>query len=120
MLLGADESAASPVDRGDGEVVLVIDDEPSIRMLIGEVLQENGYEAIDAVDGPAAGAVAKSSGRTATPDHPQQTHPGRGQCDPRSAQRRNRRAVHGKQPKHQRHKGGTDRLPDQPRRCLHA
>ncbi len=41
----------APVDRGSGEVVLVIDDEPSIRMLILEVLEENGYVGLEAGDG---------------------------------------------------------------------
>jgi CheY-like chemotaxis protein len=55
--LGDPEAALAelpePVDRGSGEVVLVIDDEPSIRMLISEVLQENGYAGIEAEDGPS-------------------------------------------------------------------
>ena len=41
---------------GDGETVLVIDDEPLVRMLIVEVLEENGYKAIEAADGPEASA----------------------------------------------------------------
>jgi hypothetical protein len=39
--LGRPQTAGTTI-RGDGEVVLVIDDEPTIRMLIGEVLQESG------------------------------------------------------------------------------
>lgn len=38
---------------GEGEVVLVIDDEPTIRMLISGVLAESGYAVIGAPDGPA-------------------------------------------------------------------
>ena len=34
-----------------GETVLVVDDEPVVRMLIVEVLQDLGYSAIEAVDG---------------------------------------------------------------------
>lgn len=37
----------------DGETVLVVDDEPSVRMLITEVLEELGYNALEAEDGPA-------------------------------------------------------------------
>jgi CheY-like chemotaxis protein len=37
--------------------VLVIDDEPSARMLIAEVLGELGYEAIEAIDGPSGLAI---------------------------------------------------------------
>src|SRR6185369_16804224 len=35
---------------GDGEVVLVVDDEPTIRMLVAEVLVESGYAVIEAAD----------------------------------------------------------------------
>jgi PAS domain S-box-containing protein len=36
---------------GAGETVLVVDDEPSVRMLVAEVLDELGYSAIEAADG---------------------------------------------------------------------
>ena len=58
----ADE-APPPVDQGDGETVLVIDDEPTIRMIIVEVLQENGYAAIEAADGPAGLKILQSDAR---------------------------------------------------------
>jgi len=50
----ADDAGAAQArgGLGDGEVVLVVDDEPAIRMLIVEVLQEAGYVAIEAIDGP--------------------------------------------------------------------
>jgi PAS domain S-box-containing protein len=48
---------------GDGEVVLVIDDEPTIRMLIAEVLAESGYAVIEAPDGPAGLKVLDSNAR---------------------------------------------------------
>jgi signal transduction histidine kinase len=38
-------------DRGDGETVLVIDDEPAIRMLISEVLEDGGYRVLEAENG---------------------------------------------------------------------
>ncbi len=38
--------------RGVGETILVVDDEPAIRGLIVEVLQEFGYRTLDAADGP--------------------------------------------------------------------
>ena len=41
------------IDPGFGETVLIIDDEPAIRMLAAEVLQENGYQVLEAEDGPA-------------------------------------------------------------------
>ena len=40
-------------ETGAGETVLVIDDEPTVRMLIVEVLEEAGYRAVEAEDGPS-------------------------------------------------------------------
>jgi len=62
----ADEDVTMVVPRepsGDGEVVLVIDDEPTIRMLIAEVLSEAGYAVIEAPDGPAGLRVLESHAR---------------------------------------------------------
>ncbi|WP_202910807.1 ATP-binding protein [Teichococcus vastitatis] len=46
-----------------GETVLVVDDEPTVRMLISEVLEDLGYAAIEALDGPAALKVLQSARR---------------------------------------------------------
>ncbi|PIK71446.1 PAS domain S-box protein [Methylobacterium frigidaeris] len=46
-----------------GETVLVIDDEPSIRMLVTEVLEDLGYTAIEAADGPSGLKVLQSDVR---------------------------------------------------------
>ena len=43
-----------------GETVLVVDDEPSVRMLIGEVLADLGYTAIEAADGMAGLKILQS------------------------------------------------------------
>jgi len=51
---------ARPGREGDGEVVLVIDDEPTIRMVVAEVLAEAGYATIEALDGPSAMRVLQS------------------------------------------------------------
>lgn len=48
---------------GAGEVVLVIDDEPTIRMLVAELLAEAGYAVIEAPDGPAGLKVLESNAR---------------------------------------------------------
>jgi CheY-like chemotaxis protein len=48
---------------GNGEVVLVIDDEPTIRMLVAEVLAEAGYAVIEAPDGPSGLRVLESNAR---------------------------------------------------------
>jgi PAS domain S-box-containing protein len=53
--------AAEPL--GDGEVVLVIDDEPTIRMLVAEVLAECGFAVIEAQDGPAGLRILESNAR---------------------------------------------------------
>ncbi len=53
--------AAEPA--GDGEVVLVIDGEPTIRMLIAEVLADAGYAVIEAQDGPGGLRVLESNVR---------------------------------------------------------
>ena len=45
---------------GQGEVVLVVDDEPSIRLLVTDILEEAGCTAIEAKDGPAAIKVLES------------------------------------------------------------
>ncbi|HEY0184519.1 MAG TPA: PAS domain S-box protein [Rhodopila sp.] len=46
-----------------GETVLVVDDEPSIRMLVAEVLHDLGYTPIEAADGLAALKVLQSNVR---------------------------------------------------------
>ena len=48
---------------GEGEVVLVIDDEPTIRMLVAELLADSGYAVIEAPDGPAGLKVLESNAR---------------------------------------------------------
>ena len=51
------------VGRGFGETVLVVDDEPNIRMLVSEVLTEQHYRILDARDGPSAFAILESGKR---------------------------------------------------------
>jgi CheY-like chemotaxis protein len=46
-----------------GETVLVIDDEPTLRMLMIEVLEELGYSTIQAADGAAGLQVLRSNAR---------------------------------------------------------
>ena len=47
----------------EGETVLVVDDESTVRMLITEVLKDLGYAAIDAKDGAAGLKALQSEGR---------------------------------------------------------
>jgi PAS domain S-box-containing protein len=48
---------------GAGETVLVIDDEPTVRMLVTDVLRDLGYVAIEAADGGSALAILQSNAR---------------------------------------------------------
>lgn len=55
------ESAAA--GSNDGETVLVIDDEPILRMLALEVLAEAGYKSLEASDGPSGLKILQSNVR---------------------------------------------------------
>ncbi len=46
-----------------GETVLIVNDEPSVRMLVTDVLEELGYTAIEAADGAAGLSVLRSDAR---------------------------------------------------------
>ncbi len=48
---------------GFGETVLVVDDDPTVRMLVLDVLEEAGYKAIEAVDGASGLRVLQSDAR---------------------------------------------------------
>ncbi len=47
----------------EGQTVLVVDDEPTVRMLVSEVLQELGYTAIEVADGSTGLQVLRSDQR---------------------------------------------------------
>ena len=55
--------ATVAVRAGHGETVLVVDDEPTVRMLVAEVLEDLGYAAIEAADGAAGQLVLQSDAR---------------------------------------------------------
>ena len=66
--LGEEGAAASAELAGkpraeQGETVLVVDDEPTVRMLVTEVLETLGYTAIEVADGPAGLRVLQSDVR---------------------------------------------------------
>jgi PAS domain S-box-containing protein len=52
-----------PMNRGLGETVLVVDDDPTVRMLVAEVLSENFYNILEATDGPSATRIIESDRR---------------------------------------------------------
>jgi signal transduction histidine kinase len=58
-----DPRMAVEIEQGSGETVLIVDDEPTIRMLIAEVLQEHGYTAIEADSGPSGLRILQSDAR---------------------------------------------------------
>lgn len=66
---GSDEVDEGPVPSGPerhathGETVLVVDDEPSIRMLVTDILEDAGFTAIEAKDGAAAMKVLETGAR---------------------------------------------------------
>jgi CheY-like chemotaxis protein len=47
-----DQEAVAP--QGKGQRILVVDDEPAVRELIGEILRRNGYQVLSAADGAEA------------------------------------------------------------------
>jgi PAS domain S-box-containing protein len=58
------ELSKDPTPRAEaGETVLIVDDEPTVRMLVTEVLTDLGYTAIEAVDGPTGLKVLNSEQR---------------------------------------------------------
>ena len=64
----ADAEDAAGATAGDaaietGESVLVIEDEPVVRNLVVEVLEDLGYRAIEAVDGPGGLEIVQSAQR---------------------------------------------------------
>jgi PAS domain S-box-containing protein len=61
-----DQASAEPVGvlpAEAGETVLVVDDEPSVRMLVTEVLEEMGITTVEAGDGQAGLQVLESGRR---------------------------------------------------------
>ncbi|WP_090315967.1 PAS domain-containing sensor histidine kinase [Duganella sp. CF517] len=49
-----------PVHHGSHETVLVVDDEPSVRLLIVDVLEDMGYKVLEAADSAAGLALLQS------------------------------------------------------------
>ena len=52
--------AAAHVPGQLGKTVMIVDDEPSVRMLVTDVLEELGYSSIEAPEGPAALRILES------------------------------------------------------------
>jgi nitrogen-specific signal transduction histidine kinase/CheY-like chemotaxis protein len=65
---GAQDAAQEPADTaiapaGGGEMVLVVDDEASVRMLVKDVLDDLGYDTLEAEDGNAGLEILRSGRR---------------------------------------------------------
>ena len=58
-----DVAVAPAPGHGAGETVLIVDDEPTVRMLVLEVLAEFGYQGVEAVDGAEGLAILQSDRR---------------------------------------------------------
>jgi PAS domain S-box-containing protein len=56
-------TAASPAAAGTGQTVLVVDDEPTVRMLVTETLQDLGYAVLEAGDGSVALTILEGPAR---------------------------------------------------------
>jgi CheY-like chemotaxis protein len=52
-----------PVSRlqGEGEILLVVEDDPAVRMIVIDELNELGYTTLEAMDGPTAIPILQSS-----------------------------------------------------------
>jgi len=59
----AGESSTLPALTSRNEQVLVIDDEPTVRMLVTEVLEDLGYTTLQAADGAGGLAILQSDRR---------------------------------------------------------
>jgi PAS domain S-box-containing protein len=56
-----DGAAEQPEYAGTGETVMVIEDEPVVRGVVLEMLAEQGYRVLEAVDGPSGLKILRSN-----------------------------------------------------------
>ncbi|MEJ8849140.1 PAS domain S-box protein [Variovorax rhizosphaerae] len=57
----ANPPGAAPVPEGQGEVVLVVEDDPAVRLLVLDVLDGLGYRTLYVHDGPSALPILRST-----------------------------------------------------------
>ena len=63
-VVAAEDPVPGALPRAEqGETVLVVDDEPTVRMLVTEVLEDLGYTAVEAGDGAAGLQILRSGVR---------------------------------------------------------
>ncbi len=61
--LGEPTAIAASVREGDGQTVLLVEDDPEVRLLVREVLEELGYHALEAEDADVALPIIRSDRR---------------------------------------------------------
>jgi PAS domain S-box-containing protein len=62
MIAGAEQPIGiAKLERGRGESVFVVEDDPTVRLLLSEALDELGYRRIEAPDGETAIPILRSS-----------------------------------------------------------
>ncbi|MEJ8849144.1 PAS domain S-box protein [Variovorax rhizosphaerae] len=59
----ANPPSASPIPQGQGEVVLVVEDDPAVRLLVLDVLDGMGYRTLYVHDGASAIPILRSTAR---------------------------------------------------------
>ena len=57
------EADMTEFESGYGETVLLIDDDPTVRLLLVDLLQDAGYRVLEAPDGPAGLKILQSDTR---------------------------------------------------------
>jgi CheY-like chemotaxis protein len=57
------ESGKPGFEGGFGETVLIVDDEPTVRLLIADLRQDAGYRVLEAGDGPSGFKILQSDTR---------------------------------------------------------
>ena len=56
-------STTGPWQALHAETILIVDDEPTVRMMVSEALTEAGYRIVEAADGPTALSLLETSAR---------------------------------------------------------
>jgi PAS domain S-box-containing protein len=58
-----DATESAPIHHGDGQSVLLVEDDESVRLLVRDVLEELGYRATEAADGQQAVRILEEGQR---------------------------------------------------------
>ena len=58
-----DQELKGDYESGFGESILIVDDEPTVRLLMSDLLQDAGYRVLEAADGPSGLKILQSETR---------------------------------------------------------